>query len=213
MSKFQQKYVTPHNQFILLISGLVLFMLGYLLARKGIYGPEITIFRAVNSWPEQLSPVFKFVSFGGTLLFAILGTCVFYISKRRVIASELAITGIAAWAIVNWLKYYQIRLRPSELITNVQLREHIGQIAGYPSGHATIVTALGIITYPYLSPRQRFVLVLSILLVYLSRLYLGMHFPLDIIGGIGVGMSVASLVNIAFLYIGPHQRTKADGKK
>lgn len=72
----------------------------------------------------------------------------------------------------------------------------------YPSGHASMVSAGAVAVLLLLRkcPRQKLIsslLVIEAGLVCLSRLYLGVHYPTDLIGGILLGSGAALLVTSA----------------
>ena len=72
----------------------------------------------------------------------------------------------------------------------------------YPSGHASMVSAGALAALLSLRkcPRQKLIsslLVIEAGLVCLSRLYLGVHYPTDLIGGILLGSGAALLVTSA----------------
>lgn len=59
--------------------------------------------------------------------------------------------------------------------------------ASFPSGHTSIISAIAF-SYIYLKSKWAPVFLLLAIWVGLSRIYVGVHYPLDILGGIVVGI-------------------------
>jgi undecaprenyl-diphosphatase len=58
----------------------------------------------------------------------------------------------------------------------------------YPSAHTAVAVALVTATWPWLTRTQRAVGVALAVLVALNRLYIGAHWPVDVLGGAAVGL-------------------------
>lgn len=63
----------------------------------------------------------------------------------------------------------------------------------YPSAHAAAVVGLVAGMWPWLRWPQRVVGVSAAVLVSLNRLYIGAHWPIDIVGGAAIGLLAASI--------------------
>lgn len=73
--------------------------------------------------------------------------------------------------------------------------------SSYPSGHAAnsmCLAALALLLWPRMRPSLRAGLLLLPLLVGYSRVYLGKHFPTDVLAGWLFGLVVAVLVGLAW---------------
>lgn len=66
-----------------------------------------------------------------------------------------------------------------------------------PSGHAAFATTLAASLWPALHRPGRIGLAVFVLWVGLSRVSLGMHFPADVVAGVGVGLLVVVPVRLA----------------
>ncbi len=95
---------------------------------------------------------------------------------------------------VNWIKYSFERLRPNKDDTMKNLIRVVKDSGGYSflSGHAT--NSMAVSTFVILSLRSYFkpvyfILVWPLLFAY-SRIYLGVHYPLDVVSGLVLGFTI-----------------------
>jgi len=92
------------------------------------------------------------------------------------------------------LKPWIGRLRPCVTLPNVHLLGELKTSFSFPSGHATNFFALA--TYfNYFYPKYRWIYFGSAFFVALSRVSIGVHYPLDIIAG-GILGAVCALIVI-----------------
>ncbi len=90
--------------------------------------------------------------------------------------------------------------------------------ASFPSGHATIVSAGAFILLTRFNRGKQLifslVLVAEAILVMYSRIYVGNHYPLDVLGGIFLGIGVASIIISCGRFMEPiFARTDKIGRK
>jgi membrane-associated phospholipid phosphatase len=69
---------------------------------------------------------------------------------------------------------------------------------GYPSGHASAAFALATVVAALLPPRWRWVPFAVATVVGLARMHVGVHYPMDVIGGALIGLA-AGLAAVALL--------------
>ncbi len=123
-------------------------------------------------------------------------------AKDRLGAIYLFLTVSGATILMAVLKFFIARPRP-------QIITHLVEVQGlsYPSGHSLIATAtylaIALLVCRYIKSIKKIVLLLLltmllISLIALSRLYLGVHYPSDVMSGIFFGISWVLLLTAIF---------------
>jgi len=167
-----------------------------LVNRNHIDELEIDAFRLVNDLPGVLyRPVWLVMQLGNVLVVpVVVGVAAF--SRRFRLAVNLAVAGFGCYFLAIVVKNLVHRGRPSQFLPDVNLHGPAASGLGFISGHAAVAVALASVASPYLSRRARRVAWTLAAVVCLSRVYVGAHWPLDVIGGAAVGFAVGAAVHL-----------------
>jgi undecaprenyl-diphosphatase len=111
-------------------------------------------------------------------------------------ALDITVVGVAAYLGAGIFKQIFERARPHQLLASVIVRGDSATGLGFVSGHAAVAAALATAAHPYLSPRGRRIVWILAFLVMVSRVYVGAHLPLDVIGGAGLGYAIGALMHL-----------------
>jgi undecaprenyl-diphosphatase len=83
------------------------------------------------------------------------------------------------------------RPRPPRRFPEIQTLVPLPHDASFPSGHASTSFACAVVLAASTSSRRLRALLLSLAaLISLSRVYVGVHYPLDVIGGAALGTAI-----------------------
>jgi glycosyltransferase 2 family protein len=180
-----------------LVTAIAVLLLSIkLVDRTHIDELEIDAFRLVNDLPGVLYPVVWTVMQLGNVLVVPVVAVAAALSRRYRLAVNLAVAGFGCYLLALLVKGLVQRGRPSQYLPDVTIHGPAATGLGYISGHAAVAVGLASVASPYLGRRARRVVWALAVAVCLSRLYVGAHLPLDVIGGAAVGWAVGATVHL-----------------
>ncbi len=197
--KSKSKQRTPRRRLIqrsdwYVLGGLLVFIVAALLTRaEEVSAIEEAIFAFFYSVPDPLIPVFFVITqLGSVYMLGVLAVLYLFI-KRYVIVIRLLMAGTMAYLLAGVGKDLFGRGRPDELFDNIVFRDVMVRGPGFPSGHTALAVALGVVLLHHTPRSWRWPLIILIFLAAISRMVLGVHTPLDIVGGVAIGYMAAML--------------------
>lgn len=121
--------------------------------------------------------------------------------KEREKKAALVITLVFIVLVVIGLTLNTIyyRARPSLTLSNVILLIPPGTDSSFPSGHALITMGGATVALLMLRKRYSVPLLIEALLVCYSRIYVGVHYPMDVLGGAFLGAGIALIMTALLL--------------
>ena len=178
-------------------------------ARHGTVGRgERRVFHAINDLPGWLyRTLWAFQQFGNLIVATVLVVAVALVLRR----TRLLVTACAAVVLKlageRAVKAVVQRQRPGSSIGDVVLCGAVPRHGlSFVSGHAAITAAFAVILTPVLPRRWRALPWALVILNGTARIYVGAHNPLDILGGIGLGIVIGGLLNA---FVPPRSRPAA----
>lgn len=155
---------------------------------------QINNLASQNAWLDKLA-IF-FAAYVGFILLAFLIYSWFSRpASRKMVVLALIAGGIARLVVTNIIRFFYPHPRPFDAMSINQLIPESG--SSFPSGHASFFFALSTIVFLY-NRRLGWIFFVASALMGIARVYVGVHWPLDILGGILVGIVIAVLVNLIY---------------
>lgn len=105
---------------------------------------------------------------------------------------HLVVVGLASTVVYKWLKKRTLRPRPYQAHAGIEHFAAPLDHFSFPSGHTLHAVAFTLVTLAYY-PALGWLLAPFTLLIALSRVVLGLHYPSDVLVGALLGAAIAAL--------------------
>lgn len=194
VAKEPVSYWQKYRYYVLafVIAVVVFGVCAYLMRRQVLLARDIQVFRRINDWPEKLRIGFVVITALGSVWAAAVLVVAAFLLRLYQLAWRLALSIFTVSGLLVIFKEFFARSRPEQFVSDFYVRVLETSYA-FPSAHAAIATvlALTIRTYiPIPAIWQWVVVLVWIGGVALSRIYLGVHMPLDVVAGVALGVGV-----------------------
>lgn len=196
MKEKSKEFITKNLKWIILFICLIGFLaLAEDVFHKEIMKGDIIGYKIISTFliSDFTTPIAKFITnFGGAIFLIILTITLFILIKNKKIGLSIILNLIVITGLNQILKYILQRPRPTEY----RLIEETG--FSFPSGHSMVSMAFyGYLIYLiYKYVKNKYVKWISIVLlsilicsIGISRIYLGVHYTSDVLGGFLVSIS------------------------
>jgi len=181
------------------IALIALFIiLGVVVFSGRLQSSDTTLFYSINSTHTlAFDYVMVFLSnYGRELLWGCIIILLWFLGGResKLTAFILVISFLSLTVLGESLKLLESRQRPFETLLDVRLLVRPPTDSSFPSGHALNACAGATVAWHRMKKRYSLPLMLESSLVAYSRIYVGVHYPLDVISGSILGIAIACLI-------------------
>jgi len=181
---------------LLVVGTLVLCLAAFPVRGEHVPVIERGIFRGVNDLPVFLyRPIWVVMQFGNGAAIPVVAV-IALVARRFRLALGLGVAGLAVYFLDKGAKLVVVRHRPPQLLDDVRVLGGMATGRGYPSGHAAVAFALATIAWLWFGRRWRWYFFPAAIVVCVARVYVGAHFPLDVVGGAALGLAGGALFGL-----------------
>jgi membrane-associated phospholipid phosphatase len=182
--------------------GAALFGVSALLLKTGAVGWDVRLYRILNQVPAAAASVLTPLShlfLPASIIAVVVLAVVYVVARNRSILPVAAGAAAAslAWALAHAAKAIAARPRPYEVMADAVLRQQPAHGTSFPSSHTAVTLAVAIALVPFLARPLAAAGIAYAVLAGWSRVYLGVHYPLDVLAGAGLGMAAGGVIVLA----------------
>lgn len=162
---------------------------------------DILLFVQEHLRNDICDPIFKAIThLGDAGIFWIILTAVLLCFKKTRKAGICSAIALIGSVIVNNLILKNLigRVRPYEVVDGLVCLVAHAHDASFPSGHTGASFASAVAMYKNLPKKYAILLIILASLIAFSRVYIGIHYPTDILGGLATGIGLGILANVIY---------------
>lgn len=139
----------------------------------------------------------------GNGIFALALSIILYLLINHLLAYELALGTLTLWLVVEFMKVIFCRSRPYMKLSGIRIVGSRDKGSSFPSGHTSqsFFMATLVLNHFQAGLLVSIALYAIALFVGITRIYVGMHYPRDVLGGAILGTSWGLLGAIVNNYI------------
>ncbi len=118
--------------------------------------------------------------------------------KAAYLGFQFVLAVTLTWIIIKMIKVVVAYPRPFETLENINVLLQKTGGDSFPSGHAGLTMSVATMAYFY-KPKLGVLLFVFAFLIAISRIYVGVHYPIDVVIGMLIGFLVPALVHTLFV--------------
>ncbi|MFH1402630.1 MAG: phosphatase PAP2 family protein [Patescibacteria group bacterium] len=127
------------------------------------------------------------------LIFIVVALIIFKKITWR-LACQVIGVAIFSWGLVEFFQFFWSSPRPFLVLDNINLLFTYGANDSFPSGNTVFATTLSVAFYYSGNKKTGIIFFVGAVLIGLSRVIVGIHWPVDILAGLILGVLIPTII-------------------